>query len=166
MCKKRSKLTLLISILETFLLSSQKGYMTFKHAYEIFSGYQEGLPDRQHFWVVISDQRVSVKRGLGVAVGVSFVIIILSFLLLLSFSFLFFFNPNAGLSRFASAVHRCYIFAYIKEIKYSGSHFSGTSQCKQDSRISFLVQLWVRYCRKRQGKKCMPETRFFFFLNA
>ena len=47
--KKRSKLIGLICVLETLLLPSQRGFMTFEHAYELYFGYQEGLPDKENF---------------------------------------------------------------------------------------------------------------------
>lgn len=62
--RKRSKFIALVSILETLLLPSQRGYMTFQHAYEIFSGYQEGLPDREHF----RDELLNDQHGLPVVI--------------------------------------------------------------------------------------------------
>lgn len=37
--KKRSKLIGLICVLEALLLPSQRGFVTFEHAYELYSGY-------------------------------------------------------------------------------------------------------------------------------
>ena len=47
--QKRSKLIDLICVLETLQLPSQQGFMTFEYAYELYSGYQEALPDKEHF---------------------------------------------------------------------------------------------------------------------
>ena len=54
----------LICILETLLLPSQRGFMTFEHAYELYSGYQEGLPDKEHF----RDKLLNDQHGLPVLI--------------------------------------------------------------------------------------------------
>lgn len=62
--KKGLKLIGLICVLETLLLPSQIGFMTFEHAYELYSGYQEGLPDKEHF----RDKLLNDQHGLHVLI--------------------------------------------------------------------------------------------------
>jgi hypothetical protein len=62
--RKREKLAGLVAILETLLLPSQGGFMRFDDAYELYSGFNLGFPDQEHF----RDELLNDQHGLPVVI--------------------------------------------------------------------------------------------------